>query len=336
MIQNFIPIIVLALSPFSAGAALQCAPHQLLDDNPDYDITTDDDRCVDMCKPGERYYGSGRCFKIDPVQERILSCTQECLKSDKYPNERSSVDRASKCSNACQNPKADFSTKEDGTVRPFGPAENKYKDRYIQKCMGAYNNDPDSALCCGELAIADTKVMQKRGVFDTPTTAELSIIVDEVKCKPKEYKYSCSGPSILDLEKDECKKYVNRCMEFGRWSGYEEKTRLKRCQSAYSFNAPMELNNDEKYIAICMRSKSPENTASDKLASECGSDYLRDLANYRNHCVLEMNNIKYSRFANWFFQIRAFMFKKRRALYEAQTAECLKRYGEELGQKLGN
>jgi hypothetical protein len=101
---GFLSIITLFFGQFTAEAKLTCAPHQLHETRSSSMTSSglDEEECINMCKEGERYYGDGRCLKIDPEQERLLLCQEECMSSDKFIDETTSVRRASRCTNYCQ------------------------------------------------------------------------------------------------------------------------------------------------------------------------------------------------------------------------------------------
>ncbi|MDO8492978.1 MAG: hypothetical protein Q7S19_00310 [bacterium] len=222
-----------------------------------------------------------------------------------------------------------------GNPEAWNDAAKKYHSRYVQKCMIVYNN-PNAASCCSDLAVADTNSMQKRGVFDTPTTAEIPIIVDENKCKAPVYKYYCSELVGSIGEKDTCKSYLNRCMEMGKWPDTSEETRKKLCETDYTLNKPIELTTGEKYINICLKSAEPkEGETSEDKAIRCARGYRSHVVAYRNQCIASLYKANYNPFATWFIQFRAFVFKKSAgATYEARSRECLKRYDQAMDKML--
>jgi hypothetical protein len=175
----------------------------------------------------------------------------------------------------------------------------------------------------------------KRGVFDTPTTAEIPILVDEQKCKAPVYKYDCSDIGQSIGEKDACKKYINRCIEMGKWLDGTEDSRKKLCETDYTLNRPLELSTREKYINICLKSGgSTDDEDQDSKAIRCGADYYSGVREYIDRCVASMNGANYSRFSSWFIRFRAFVFKTSKAKYETQSKECLNRYDQALTKQL--
>jgi hypothetical protein len=221
------------------------------------------------------------------------------------------------------------------TPNTWGPAENKYKDRYIQKCLEAYKNDSSVTGCCNILAVEDTNKMQKRGVFDTPTTAEIPIFVDDLKCKAPEYKYDCSDVGKSIGEKDACKKYINQCIEMGKWPSEKEESRKKLCETDYTIQRPLKLDTQEKYTNICLKSRQQGDVEDmDALGIRCQSDYYSGVKEYIDRCVASLNKSNYNAFSNWFIKIRARLFKSSKAKYETQTKECLNRYDQALDNML--
>jgi hypothetical protein len=216
--------------------------------------------------------------------------------------------------------------------KPFGALENKYKERYVAKCMDTYKNNPSVNSCCSDLAVADTKAMQKRGVFDTATTAEIPIIIDENKCKPKEYKYDCSATSMNAGEKDKCKQYLNKCMEMGKDFYQSEETRKLLCEAGYHNNRPLELSRVDKQVIICLGSEkiADEDERSSRI-SKCIAEGSRALRDYVNRCIISANG---GRFSRWFIWFRTVFSKVEKAKYESQSKECLRSYDAELDKKL--
>lgn len=259
---------------------------------------------------------SDKCSPVAPVTE----CTKQCVETKRFEAGNKPLPQVQKTSKP---------------EEPLSAAGKKYQDRYVAKCMDAYKNNPGASACCTALAVEDANAMQKKGVFDTETTAEIPIIVDENKCKPKEYKYDCSETAALGGDKDSCRDYINRCLEMGKWLDGKEDSRKKLCETDYMIKKPLELSTREKYMSICTKSANPKD-AEEKVsvAARCGADYYSGAREYRDRCVASLNQANYNAFSNWFIQFRAFVFKNSKAKYQEQSKECLKRYDAALTQQL--
>ncbi len=167
----------------------------------------------------------------------------------------------------------------------------KYQARYYSKCMDSYNNS-DAAACCKDLSIADTQSMANRGAFDTPTSAELPVIVDENKCKPVEYKRQCSdfGKKIAAErgQKDGCEQYLNQCIESGHYITSSEQSRQNSCENNYANQRPISPLPFEKYINFCMKSAGvpSDPSAARDLAYGCWNQYKQMNRDYVAKCIL--------------------------------------------------
>lgn len=212
---------------------------------------------------------------------------------------------------------------------------DEYKERYINKCLEVYKNNPDAKPCCTDLAVADAVAMEKRGVFDTPTMAEIPIIIDEIKCKAPEYKYDCSLLNSSDKkEKDECRDYLNRCMESGRRIGYSEDTRKISCIDDYFSKKPLELDSRDKYIKSCLGFKMFKDSPDiEENTSKC-SIMLHAFWQYYGHkCIMMQNEVDDTPLNSFIVRFRSIFNRTR---YRNQEIECKNRFDRMIDKSYGN
>jgi hypothetical protein len=177
---------------------------------------------------------------------------------------------------------------ETSSSAPITSGEKSYRERYLQKCRSSYNNHPSVERCCSDQAIAGTEVMKKRGVFDTSTTAEMPIFIDESKCKIQE----------KDLSSDE---YVQRCLDLGKFPTFEMTEyggRKLMCLLSYN-NALISKNKKgsgelitpklspvEKYINRCIGEGGYDDIKDmEDRAGYCQGEYMRVASNHVRKCL---------------------------------------------------
>ncbi len=83
--------------------------------------------------------------------------------------------------------------------------EEQYRKRYFDKCMADVDpGNQQMGACCGNLAGKDAADLETRGVFDTASTAEIPVYVDEGKCVA-----SVAGKQPAEMTQDE---FVQKCL----------------------------------------------------------------------------------------------------------------------------
>ena len=204
----------------------------------------------------------------------------------------------------------------------------KYRTRFYEKCMDIYRNDARVGACCSAQADAETSALERKGAFDTETTAELPVFVDESKCSiPKEVVPDSRCDTYEGDKHRECSDYIKRCLDAGRYAYLSENGRAERCAIDFAQGSTIALSTQEKYAKICIAAGVARGESEDDLKGSCLADYLYAAREYRDRCLAMLNRVEYSKSTTLILRLRT-LFNPAR--FHQQTKECMAKYDTAL------
>lgn len=158
-------------------------------------------------------------------------------------------------------------------------AENKYRDRYYKKCMSDFGGEKQAASCCSNLAAKDAESLRNKGAFDTSTTAEIPVFVDDSQCPLKKIE-SSPGEFAADVN-------TIKCMRSLMLSGVviDDSNRAKEEEFCRAVTTPVAA---DTYISKCLQAGKygPVGKATDDAKFNCRLDYEKEQrSNYVNECL---------------------------------------------------
>lgn len=206
-----------------------------------------------------------------------------------------------------------------------------YRARFYSACMNVYKNDDRVAACCSAQADLDTSSMEKKGAFDTKTTAELPVFVDESKCSVPEKIVIDSRCAPFDegAQGEACTTYLKNCLASGAYASLSEKGRAESCKFDFASNKPITLTTQDKYVNICIADGLKHGENEESLKTTCVRGYYRGAQEYISRCLAMTHHVEYSKASTFILRLRSIF---NRGQYQAEVKECLSKYDAALSK----